>query len=93
MKLLRCAESFYTEASQLQEIRELSLYRKYNRCADGVIKVILFFLLQEIPASCDNECSSTITDTYITSFTSTTSTTTTAATATDTTIDATAATT
>lgn len=36
--LLRSAESLYTDPTQLEEIRDISLYRKFNRCIDGLIK-------------------------------------------------------
>ena len=38
--LIRCAESLYAnDAAKLKEIREVSYYRKYNRCMDGNVMV------------------------------------------------------
>ena len=40
MNYLQCAESLVAHnAAWLQEVREISLYRKYNRCHDGNLKV------------------------------------------------------
>ena len=40
VSFMRCAESIYAgDAERLREIREVSYYRKYNRCKDGDVVV------------------------------------------------------
>jgi hypothetical protein len=37
--LMRCAESMAQSAEELEEIKALSLYRRFNRCVDGNLHV------------------------------------------------------